>query len=47
MNNYNAMPRPASVLVSGNKSSIIRRAEREEDIFKRDVMPEHLQKKVV
>ncbi len=47
MNNFNAMPRPASVLVSGNKSSIIRRAEREEEVFIRDVIPEHLFKEEV
>jgi diaminopimelate decarboxylase len=42
MSNFNAMPRPATLLVSGDKISIIRQAETQEDVFKRDVIPEHL-----
>lgn len=42
MSNFNAMPRPATLLVSGDKVSIIRRAESQEDVFARDIMPEHL-----
>jgi diaminopimelate decarboxylase len=42
MSNFNAMPRPATVLVTGNQTSIIRRPETETDVFRRDVMPEHL-----
>lgn len=42
MSNFNAMPRPATLLVSGDKVSIIRRAESQEDVFARDVLPEHL-----
>ncbi len=42
MSNFNAMPRPATMLVSGDKISIIRRAETQEDVFRRDMIPEHL-----
>jgi diaminopimelate decarboxylase len=41
MSNFNAMPRPATVLVTGDQASIIRRRETEEDVFRRDVMPAH------
>jgi len=40
--NFNAMPRPATVLVTGNRASVIRVRETETDVFRRDVMPEHL-----
>lgn len=40
--NFNAMPRPASVLVTGDRAAIIRRAEDLEDVFRRDELPEHL-----
>ncbi len=43
MSNFNAMPRPATVLVTGNQASVIRQREVEEDVFRRDVIPEHLQ----
>jgi diaminopimelate decarboxylase len=43
MSNFNALPRPATVLVTGNRASIIRRGETEKDVFNRDVIPEHLQ----
>jgi diaminopimelate decarboxylase len=42
MSNFNAIPRPATVLVTGDQASIIRRRETEADVFRRDVMPEHL-----
>ncbi|MCX6029758.1 MAG: hypothetical protein NT169_10710 [Chloroflexi bacterium] len=42
MSNFNAMPRPASVLVTGGSASLIRRRETEADVFRRDVMPAHL-----
>lgn len=41
--NFNAMPRPASVLVTGDRVAVIRRAETLEDVFARDEVPEHLQ----
>jgi diaminopimelate decarboxylase len=40
--NFNALPRPATVLVSGDRSEVIRRREREEDVFARDVVPSRL-----
>lgn len=43
MSNFNAMPRPATLLVSGDKISVIRRAETQEDVFKRDEVPKHLE----
>lgn len=45
MSNFNAMPRPATVLVTGDQAAIIRRSETEEEVFRRDVIPEHLKKK--
>ena len=40
--NFNAMPRPAAVLVTGARASIIRRAEDLDDVFRRDELPDHL-----
>ncbi len=40
--NFNAMPRPAAVLVTGDRAAVIRRAENLEDVFRRDELPEHL-----
>ncbi len=42
MSNFNAMPRPATVMVSGGQAEIIRRAEDLEDVFRRDVVPQRL-----
>jgi diaminopimelate decarboxylase len=42
MSNFNAIPRPATVLVTGDRASVIRRRETEQDVFRRDVIPEHL-----
>jgi diaminopimelate decarboxylase len=42
MSNFNAMPRPATVLVTGDRAEIIRRAETEKDVFRRDLIPERL-----
>jgi diaminopimelate decarboxylase len=47
MSNFNAMPRPATVLVTGDQAAIIRRRETEDDVFRRDELPEHLRRKVV
>jgi diaminopimelate decarboxylase len=41
--NFNAMPRPATVLVHGDRADVIRRAERTEEVFARDVVPGRLQ----
>jgi diaminopimelate decarboxylase len=43
MSNFNAIPRPATVLVTGDRAAIVRRRETEEDVLRRDVIPEHLQ----
>ena len=40
--NFNALPRPATVLVSGDRSQLIRRREREDEVFGRDVVPTRL-----
>jgi diaminopimelate decarboxylase len=40
--NFNALPRPAIVLVRGAEAEIVRRAETIEDVFARDVIPERL-----
>ncbi len=44
MSNFNALPRPASVLVTGGAAALIRRRETEEDVFRRDVLPTHLKR---
>jgi diaminopimelate decarboxylase len=38
--NFNAMPRPATILVNGNNAEVIKRAETFEDVFNRDIVPE-------
>jgi diaminopimelate decarboxylase len=40
--NFNAMPRPATVLVTGDQCEVVKRAETIEDVFARDVIPERL-----
>ncbi len=42
-NNFNALPRPATVLVHGYRSELIKRAETFSDLFRRDVIPARLQ----
>jgi diaminopimelate decarboxylase len=42
MSNFNAIPRPATVLVTDDQATIIRRRETEADVFRRDLVPEHL-----
>jgi diaminopimelate decarboxylase len=41
--NFNAMPRPATVLVRGDRAEVIRRAETVEDVFRRDAIPGRLE----
>ncbi|MDP9235293.1 MAG: alanine racemase [Actinomycetota bacterium] len=41
-NNFNAMPRPATVLVNGSHAEIIKRAETVADVFSRDEVPQRL-----
>jgi diaminopimelate decarboxylase len=40
--NFNALPRPAIVLVTGTEAEVVRRAETIEDVFARDFVPERL-----
>lgn len=40
--NFNAMPRPAAILVTGGRAAVIRRAETLDDLFRRDAVPDHL-----
>jgi diaminopimelate decarboxylase len=40
--NFNALPRPAIVLVRGADAEVVRRAETIEDVFARDLVPERL-----
>jgi diaminopimelate decarboxylase len=40
--NFNALPRPATVLVTGDRSEVIKRAETIEDVFRRDTVPARL-----
>ncbi len=44
MSNFNAIPRPASVLVTGDRTSVIRQGESEEDVLRRDRIPERLRR---
>jgi diaminopimelate decarboxylase len=41
-NNFNALPRPATVLVRGTDSEIVRRRETVQDVFRRDIVPARL-----
>jgi diaminopimelate decarboxylase len=40
--NFNALPRPATVLVHGDEAEMVKRAESIEDVFARDVVPDRL-----
>jgi diaminopimelate decarboxylase len=40
--NFNALPRPATVLVFGETAEVIKRAETVDDVFARDVIPARL-----
>ncbi len=40
--NFNALPRPGTVLVTGGEAEVIRRHETLEDVFRRDLVPERL-----
>lgn len=44
MSNFNAIPRPAGVLVSGDQAWVVRVRETEADVLRRDVIPEHLRR---
>jgi hypothetical protein len=40
--NFNALPRPATVLVHGDRREVVKRAETVDDVFRRDIVPERL-----
>jgi diaminopimelate decarboxylase len=40
--NFNAMPRPGTVLVRGREAELVRRAETPDDVFARDLVPARL-----
>jgi diaminopimelate decarboxylase len=40
--NFNALPRPATVLVCDDTATVIKRAETVDDVFRRDVVPDRL-----
>ena len=40
--NFNALPRPASILVHGDGAEVIKRAETLDDVWARDVVPERV-----
>ncbi len=40
--NFNALPRPATVLVNGKEAEVVRKADKIEDIYIRDIIPERL-----
>jgi diaminopimelate decarboxylase len=40
--NFNALPRPATVLVDGDRAELVKRAESVADVFGRDIVPDRL-----
>jgi diaminopimelate decarboxylase len=40
--NFNALPRPATVLVTGDQAEVVKRAETVDDVYGRDVVPKRL-----
>jgi diaminopimelate decarboxylase len=40
--NFNALPRPATVLVTGDQAELVKRAETIDDVFARDLIPKRL-----
>ncbi len=44
--NFNAVPRPASVLVHGDQAELIKRGETIDDVYGRDLIPERLKRPV-
>ncbi len=40
--NFNALPRPGTVLVAGDTAELVKRAETVDDVFARDIIPERL-----
>ncbi len=44
--NFNALPRPGTVLVCGNQADVIKRHETVDDVFTRDSIPERLDQQI-
>ncbi len=42
-NNFNALPRPPTILVHGDQAEIVKRRESVDDVFGRDLIPARLQ----
>ncbi|MCP4451427.1 MAG: hypothetical protein GY809_08200, partial [Planctomycetes bacterium] len=42
--NFNALPRPATVLVHQEEAELIKRGETVDDVFARDIIPQRLEK---
>ena len=42
--NFDALPRPASVLVRGDAEELIKRAETSDDVYARDTIPARLRR---
>jgi len=40
--NFNALPRPATVMVCGDQADVVRRAETVEDVYRRDLTPSRM-----
>jgi diaminopimelate decarboxylase len=40
--NFNALPRPATVMVCGEQADVVRRAETVEDVYRRDLTPSRM-----
>jgi hypothetical protein len=40
--NFNALPRPGTVLVCGDQAELIKRHETVDEVFARDIIPERL-----
>lgn len=43
--NFNALPRPATVLVNGKDADVVRKADKIKDIYTRDIIPERLNRR--
>jgi diaminopimelate decarboxylase len=41
--NFNAMPRPVTILVRGDRAEVVKRAETIDDVFRRDAIPARLE----
>jgi diaminopimelate decarboxylase len=44
--NYNRIPKPAAVIVSGNTSEMIQRRELPEDLLRNDILPDRFMENV-